>query len=366
MKILEKNYDKIFYILLLFIALTLIFRQLSTILIIVFVIYNAFFYRKMSYNKSKLIWLCIIASPLILDILFFWNNEELLKGFKYLEKRLSLFIFPLLLLGYQKQINFPKLVRHYAYGMVLIMLASYACYVYIHYEHVIKYLNGIHLWELGYHFSNFIGIHAPALNMHLSFVCIICLYTFFHRKSGFKNLLTNGFFLLCSFLFVMYVNTRIAVVTTVLGFGIICFFEIFKKVSIMKALKISLILFAVLVVSVLFFVKTFPYSVQKFTEGSFSDMEYVGRLDEVENPEARFFSKLVTRVSIWKSALELASDHLWIGYGTADSKTALNEYYAATDQQFLAKFKFPTHNQYIDFLLKFGILGTIIVLFYIF
>lgn len=365
MKILERNYDKIYYILLLSIEFTLIFRQISTILIIVFVVFNAIFYKKLSYNKSQLIWLAIIASPFLLDIIFYWNNDVLVKGFKYMEKRLSLFIFPLLLLGYHKKLDFQNTLKIYGHGMVMVMVLVFIRYAILYTENLIKYLHGIHLWEMGYNFGNSIEIHAPALNMHLSFVSICCLYLFYTRKAGIKSFLVNGLFLLLSFGFVMYVNTRVAVVTTIIGYAIVSFFEIFKKKNLAKAIKISVILSTVIVISVVVFVKIFPYSVNKFTEGSFADMEYVGRLDEVEKPEVRFFNKLVTRVSIWKSALELASEKPLVGYGAADSKTALNNYYEQTNQKFLAKYKFPTHNQYIDFLLKFGVLGTVVVLFYI-
>ncbi|GLB52893.1 hypothetical protein NBRC110019_19330 [Neptunitalea chrysea] len=162
-----------------------------------------------------------------------------------------------------------------------------------------------------------------------------------------------------SFVIVMYINTRVAVVTTVLGYGIVCFFELFKNKNIYKAIKVSGILLGVVITSMVAFVKIFPYSVEKFTEGSFSDMEYVGNLDAVEHPEIRFFNKLVTRVSIWKSALELSEDRLFTGYGASDARHELVDYYKNTDQKFLAKYEFPTHNQYIDFLLKFGVLGLI-------
>ncbi len=365
MKISEEAYDKLFNVLILLIGLTLIFRQISTILIIVFAVFNAIFYKKLSYNKSQLIWLGIIASPFLLDVIFFWNNDVLVKGFKYIEKRLSLFIFPLFLLGYHKRLDLHKVLKIYSHGMVIVMLLVFIRYSILYTENLLKYLNGIHLWEMGYHFGNSIEMHAPALNMHLSFVSISCLYLFYNRKSGIKSFIINGLLLLLSFAFVMYVNTRVAVVTTILGYAIVSFYEIFKKKNLAKALKISLILISVVILSMVIFVKIFPYSVKKFTEGSFADMEYVGRLDEVEKPEVRFFNKLVTRVSIWKSALELASEKPLVGYGAADSKTALNNYYEQTNQKFLAKYKFPTHNQYIDFLLKFGVLGTVVVLFYI-
>ncbi|MNF79262.1 O-Antigen ligase [compost metagenome] len=95
-------------------------------------------------------------------------------------------------------------------------------------------------------------------------------------------------------------------------------------------------------------------------------MDKVGKLDEIDHPEIKVFNSLVTRVSIWKSAWELSVQNLPFGVGAADGKSELNKYYAATNQQFLAKYEFPTHNQFLDFLLKFGILGPLVVILYIF
>ena len=46
-------------------------------------------------------------------------------------------------------------------------------------------------------------------------------------------------------------------------------------------------------------------------------------------------------------------------------KLELVKYFKETNQIFLAKYEFPTHNQFLDYLLKFGILGPIVVVFYI-
>lgn len=364
MKSLERNYNNIVFGLLLLISLTLIFRQFSTILILVLVGFSALFYKKLEFTKQKLVWIAIIAAPFLLDVIFMWNNDSLYEGYKSLEKRLSLLFFPLIVLLYPKEIPFKKFVRIYAWGMVLLLLVLFIRYAFIRTDELMKYLGGTHLWEMGYSFSKSFGMHAPALNMHLSFVSICCLYCFFNRKSGVVQFLINALFVLLSFATVAYVNTRVAVVTTILGYVVVCFFEIFKKQNIRKALKISLILFVLIAVFLVIFVKVFPYSVKKYTEGSFADMEYVGRLDEIENPEARVFSKLVTRVSIWKSAAELAADNWVIGLGAADAKKELINYYKKTNQRFLAKYEFPVHNQYLDFGLKFGITGTLVVLLF--
>ena len=65
------------------------------------------------------------------------------------------------------------------------------------------------------------------------------------------------------------------------------------------------------------------------------------------------------RVSIWKSAWELSLKNLPFGVGASDGKPELVNYYKQTNQHFLAKYEFPTHNQFLDFLLKYGILGPI-------
>jgi hypothetical protein len=57
------------------------------------------------------------------------------------------------------------------------------------------------------------------------------------------------------------------------------------------------------------------------------------------------FNSLVTRVSIWKSALELSIENLPFGVGASDGRPELVNYYKKTNQKFLAKYEFPTHNR---------------------
>jgi hypothetical protein len=54
--------------------------------------------------------------------------------------------------------------------------------------------------------------------------------------------------------------------------------------------------------------KNNPYMKEKYSTVTFAYMDKVGKLDEIENPEAKVFNLL--RVSIWKSAWELSLDHL--------------------------------------------------------
>lgn len=368
MKISEKTFDKVFNLFLFLIAITLIFRKLCTVFLIFFVVFNLFFLKKTKISKSQLPVILLIAAPFLMEILFFGNNDSYALGFKSLEKSISLLFLPLFLIGNYKRIQFFIILKAYCIGTTLIMAFFFVRFIVLYPEHFFKYLNGIHLWEMGYVFSDSIGIHAPALNMHLAFVAFSNLYFLFetskinyNKWSKIKDL---SLFVL-SFFFVLYVNTRIALLATLFGFVTVVYFQISKNNS-SKIIFKRAILTIVLVGSVLFlFLQKNPYMKEKYSTQIFSNMDKVGKLDEIDHPEIAVYSSFVTRLSIWKSAWELSLKNLPFGVGASDGKLELVKYFKETNQIFLAEYEFPTHNQFLDYLLKFGIFGPIVALFYI-
>lgn len=345
----------------------MIFRKPCSIVIVVFAVFNLIFFKKLHYTKNILILVACIATPVILELVLFWNNDSFAKGLKAIEKSTSLVIFPLFIIGNFQRVNFLKLLQVYVFGTTLVLLFFFIRFNILFPELMHKYLNGIHLWEMGYQFGNSVGIHAPALNMHLAFVSVSAFYflikSFKDHEKFILKLIRIIIFIL-SFFFVLFVNTRLALINVFIGLLIVLFYAVkldnFKKVA-LKSLPVFILLIAVLFL----FVQKDPYMKEKYSSVSFAYMDKVGKLDEIDHPEVKVFNSLVTRVSIWKSAWELSLKNLPFGVGASDGKNELNKYYAATNQQFLAKYEFPTHNQFLDFLLKFGILGPLVVLFYI-
>lgn len=310
-----------------------------------------------------------IASPILLELLMFWNNDSFAKGLKAIEKSTSLLIFPLFIIGNYQRVNFLKLVRTYVMATTLVLLFFFVRFNIIYPELIDKYLSGIHLWEMGYQFANSIGIHAPALNMHLAFVSVCSLYFVFDSfKNQEKIIFKMGYLIvfILSFFFVLFVNTRMALLNVLLGFVIVFFFEISSKFDTKKIISTAITVVVLLGGITFFFIQKDPYMKEKYSKTTFAYMDKVGKLDEIDHPEIKVFNSLVTRVSIWKSAWELSVKNLPFGVGASDGKPELNKYYKATNQQFLAKYEFPTHNQFLDFLLKFGILGPFVVFLYIF
>jgi len=369
MNISEKNFNKIFNTFLCFIAIAMIFRKPCSILIIVFSVFSLVFVQKLKFTKKALLLMAGITSPILLEILLFWNNDSVSQGFKSLEKSISLVLFSIFIIGNYQRVNFLKLVQIYSIGTTILMLFFFIRFNVVYPELINKYLNGIDLFEIGYQFSNSIGIHAPALNMHLAFVSVCALYfVFYSFRNNEKTIfrISRIIVFLLSFFFVLFVNTRMALLNVLTGFIIVFFYEIKTHFNAKKML-IATVSTLILLGGISFlFVKKNPYMKEKYASMTFAYMDKVGKLDEIDHPEIVVFNSFVTRVSIWKSAWELSLKNLPFGVGASDGKPELFKYYKETNQNFLAKYEFPTHNQFLDFMLKFGILGPLVVLLYIF
>ena len=248
------------------------------------------------------------------------------------------------------------------------MLLVFVRFIIVFPELFYKYLKGIELWEMGYKFSDSIGIHAPALNMHIAFVTVINFYFFIKSLEAKKRLVPvifNLVTLLISIFILLYINTRLAIVNAFIGFLIVILYRSRQRFSPKKTRFLLLGGVFLGVLSFYTFSKVYPHIIDKYSGITFAHMDKIGRLDEVDHPEATIFNSLVTRVSIWKAAGEVALKNLPLGTGAADGKHVLNSYYESTGQRFLAKFEFPVHNQFIDFTIKFGVLGALVFLIFI-
>jgi O-antigen ligase len=300
-----------------------------------------------------------ISAPFILDVLFLWNNTEVTEGLKHAEKRLSLMLFPIIIIFQRNPFDLLKVLRIYAVCFTLIMTVLFIRYTIVDSTLLLKYMNGKDLWEVGYSFATSINLHAPAVNMHVAF--LVMVHTYLLSKSIITtksiDLIGNFILLALSIFHLLFLNTRIAVIIAIAGILFIVAIEATRILNRRKVLIITGSTLLVLTFVVFAFAKANTYMIQKYTDNTFKNMEMVGRLDEFDDPEGEIFSSLVTRVSIWETALKRSQQDIWIGVGAADGKDELNQAYIDTNQVFLAKYKFPTHNQYIDFLLKFGVLG---------
>ncbi len=366
MIISERTYRFSYNLWIVILGASLIFRIPATVLLMLFAAYNLFFFKKMRFTTHRIWMMVLIASPFLLDLLFLWNNDSLTEGLKHGEKRLALLLLPVCFLSQTHRFNTMRVLRYYAWLFTAILFVCFIRFAWVEPELFLKYLSGRELWEMGYAFSESTGNHAPALNMHMAFVVVINFYFIINkdRHTGIWSLVLRMLSFVISVILLLYINTRLAIAFAFMGIILVSLYQFKSAFNLQRIKKISLgvLIFGLLGAG---FVKLFPYSVKKFSSVTFAHLDKVGKLDDFENPEDVVFNGLVTRLSIWKSGLEVAKSNLITGVGAADGKRELIQHYKATNQRFLAKYEFPTHNQYLDFLIKFGILGFLICILYI-
>ncbi len=368
MKISKEKHSFFINSFLFLIAATVIFRKPCTMIIIGFSLYSLLFLKKLEFPKKAMQSLLIIAIPFLLEILFFWNNDDFALGIKSVEKSLSLLLFPIFIIGNYKYVQFHSLLKAYFITTTLMLLFFLIRYYFAYNQFFLSFYYGMNLWQMGYHFSRTMGMHAPALNMHVAFVSIGHLYLLINAiktaKSLFYKLLFLVLFLL-SFSFLLIINTRIALLVSLLSYVLVLFFEFNKGQDFSKNIKTIAVVILATMILLIVFVKNNQFMEEKYNRLIFDKLEMVGKLDQIDRPEVEIFGSLVTRLTIWETTLNLAKNHLFFGLGSSDSKKELFQYYKETNQVFLAKYKLPVHNQYLDFLLKYGVLGAIGAIVYV-
>lgn len=366
MSISEKTYQKVINVFVLLISITLIFRKPCTWFIILYSVFCLLNYKKLEFNKKALFTSLFIALPLIVELVLFWNNDSFVLGLKSLEKSTALIVFPLFVIGNYKRISFIKIANFYRIFTTLIVFVFYIFYIKTDLMYLTKYSKGIDIWELGYSFANFVGMHGPALNMHMAFVAICNFYFIFYKikDNNIIVFISNFLIFIMSIFLVIYINSKLALFNALIGILMIIFFEIRKKISMLKLVGLCGLLLIMFFGIINFYIKENPYMIKKYKEVTFAHMDKIGKLDELKDPEGQVYNSFVTRLSIWKSTIELSLQNLPFGVGASDGKPQLFKYYKQTNQFFLERHKLPVHNQFLDSFLKFGVLGLLSVILY--
>ncbi|WP_232758864.1 hypothetical protein [Flavobacterium sp. ALD4] len=123
----------------------MIFRKPCTWIIIGFVLFNLVFKKKLKLTRLAILLGLVIASPLILEILLFWNNDSFGEGLKSVEKSISLLLFPVFILGNYKRVQFIKLLQFYSYTMTAIVLFFFIRFIVVYPDLIDKYVSGTDL-----------------------------------------------------------------------------------------------------------------------------------------------------------------------------------------------------------------------------
>jgi O-antigen ligase len=200
--------------------------------------------------------------------------------------------------------------------------------------------------------------------MQVSFLSFVNLYLATNivlSKNKNSFLLIRLFFLASSLFVMLIINTRLAI--SIFAVGSISYLVYAFSVKRLSAKKIFFISVFFGIISTVFLLM-FPSTLEKFKNKTFNQLDMIGKLDQIEKPEEKIYGSLVTRLTVWSVVLKMSAKKPIIGYGYTNCYPLLFQEYKDSNQHFLLKHSYRVHNQFLDYLLKFGLSGIILLLIF--
>ncbi|PNW26688.1 hypothetical protein BKP44_15980 [Formosa algae] len=267
----------------------------------------------------------------------------------YVQKNIVFLLLPIAFINYSKIINFQSL-KNSVYGLLLgvivILLSIYINILSIIFE------NNMPIKALLFQFVRvdfvkygIVEIHPPYFGVLVVFCIVILLYNNF-----FKNKLLD--FIIRSFLFLFFIFSLYGISSfmSILLLGFLLLFHLFYLV---KNRKIKILMFLFLVGSMFVISKIdFRGVTKQFPGGSL-----LGRIEwSIYKGKGD-----TSRPENWNSVLSVVKEHPFFGIGSDGGLNELQKHRTEISESF--KNKHNAHNQYLEILLRHGILGLILYLF---
>jgi O-antigen ligase len=306
---------------------------------------------KQYYNRKYRIqnWLFILFITFYLwQAVGIFYSDDVKSGLNTFFSRLSLFLFPLVLLIPSKKIenNITLLLKIFA--------ASTSLFVFICFGHALYnsvfFQNGVLVFNphpqkeywLNFFYGSYFSInqHPSYLAMYAILSGFISLESWFDKKkSKWKRFvwLLNGILLIISLYFL---SSRSGLLAIFILVPVYLIKKFYKHHKLFTALSIVMLL-----VFSFFIVLT-------------NERVKIG-LSEIANET--FLTK-DARISIWSSAFHSIRNNLVFGVGIGDVKTELMKEYIRQGDQNLIQNRYNVHNQYLEILMENGIIGLALFL----
>ncbi|MFI5151403.1 MAG: O-antigen ligase family protein [Bacteroidia bacterium] len=278
-------------------------------------------------------------------------------AFKWMEYRASLAYMPLIIgTAFLKKEEIRKILLLFAWTTVCAAILA------ILYGTAMV----IHTGDTGYLYNDSLGIlyekQAVYLAMYVNFAVIILLGQLHENrfaKKLYRNLALFAVLFLTAFVYLLACRTALLLLLLVLG-GYV-FYMIFKQ---KRYLSGGMLVLGFLLASVMSY-KLFPKAASRllFVTQTAYTFESKGESDHFNGEhKAENWNSVNTRLAIWACSREVIAGHLLFGTGIGDSEDALISQYEKHNFDFAIKYRLNSHNQYLDVILTYGLLGLFLFL----
>lgn len=321
-----------------------------SIAIILFSVVSLFYFLK-NYNnvfkprrKDWMLFL-LFTTPFFFYIMVLIWTDNMSVGFKIIQKNIPFIIIALSIFIFKpfKTIEELKLFnKTYIVASVVLVILTLVFIVFNfsgivngvnNYSSVINLRNSIELVPL-------IGEHP----IYFSLLIAMGLLLLFYNK--FKSEVLNIVYALFLIFGLIIASSKGVIIAVVVVSVLIIFQEIKRKT---KAI-ITLILFIAGLSFVVYF-SPLKTRIEEIIEN-----QYI-------YPEGVHFNSINLRTAIYNCSFSLINESGLIGFAPGDLQQELNECYKKFNTNAFSDNDYNSHNQYLDYLLSFGILGGVLIIF---
>jgi O-antigen ligase len=300
--------------------------------------------------KSLKILLCLFIIYYIWQLIGLSYSSDIKLGMSNLFGRLSLLLFPFLLVfpGQMIKKNIKFLLRTFAVSTLLYLFIC-VCYALFR---SLTFLNGDFIFNphpndipwLNYFYSSEFTVnqHPTYISMYVLLSSIISFEAWFDNNTGIKNKilwLISGVILAVSLFFL---SSRAGIIAGMILLPLYFVLK-FRESAKSKFAWIWIVVILIVLIPVVLTNQRVDYLYTK-----------------LKNNKTDLARKEDPRLKIWDSSFKIAKENLLFGVGIGDVRTSLAAEYTKIGEESMAKEKFNAHNQFIEVLLENGIIGLII------
>ena len=285
------------------------------------------------------------TTPFFFYIISLFWTENLSIGIKLIEKSLSFLIIPTviyILKPFTTAIQIKTFNQIFIVSCILLVLLTGIFIVFK--------LSGIIVNNNDYatiiNLRNSIEM-VPIIGEHpIYFSLIIALGLLLLNYNRFKTKLLNILFLLFLIVGLLIASSK-GVITAVMVVSLLLIFQTIKNKK--KALIAVVLFFSG--VSIITYFSPLKTRVEEITENTY------------EYPEGIHFNSINLRTAIYNCSFSLIIKSGLFGFAPGDVQQKLNECYKKFKTDAFKEKDYNTHNQYLDYLLSFGSIGFLFILF---
>jgi O-antigen ligase len=339
------NFKRLLLILPAFIPLLPI--HLSSPLLITWALLSLLYYllfpeKRIPFSKNLLLPISIF----FLYVLSWPFSNDSIKQTQLIERSLAWLFIPLAcwMASINKKEEWMRIVSYFSFGLFALLMVSHGYSI-----SFISHQPTIDVASLTYHYRTYFESTShlhPAYASLFSGLSISFFVIRFFETVDLKYKWGYALLAVLIFLSTLLLASRMALAATLIAILVLILFHLPK---IKEGLSL-LLLFAV--AGYFFSIKT-PFVSERMKEVS---------SEAFQLPVEKTQNTLSIRTGIYTCAYQLLKDHWLLGITPGDLQNQLNKCYTGIDAPELAKTKYNTHNEYLNYWLSFGLIGLIALL----